>query len=88
MWPIEFSSAGVVKLLVEANASVGEETGQHKTALMLAGEGGHRDVAEYLVANASVNAKGIGPPIHWALAFGDEEEVTKETFHLTRERLF
>ena len=68
-----------MKLLFEANASVGEETGQQKTALILAGEGGHRDVAEYLVANASVDAKGIGPPIHWALAFGDEEKVTQKT---------
>ena len=74
----------MVKLLVEANASVAEETGLRKTALMLAGEGGHRDVAEYLVANASVEAKGIGQPIHWALAFGDEEKVTQETFHLTK----
>jgi hypothetical protein len=72
----------IVKMLIAKGASAVELSGSEKsglsTPLHRAAEGGHKDVAELLLANhADVNAKDSqgATPLHWAAAYNHQDVV-------------
>jgi hypothetical protein len=72
----------IVKMLIAKGASAVEPTGSGEsglsTPLHKAAEGGHKDVAELLLANhADVNAKDNqgATPLHWAAAYDHQDVV-------------